>query len=231
MKKSEARVSCIIPAHNEARHISSVLMVLKDHPLLAEVIVVNDGSTDETARIVKQFSFVTLINLFHNYGKAYAVWYGAHQAKKDTVMLLDADLIGLTQQHVVRLLRPVLDNDVDATMSSRRLPTILDMFIIAFKVDPITGDRCLSKELLLNLPITKETPGYALEPMINDYMLLHQLRIGCVNFRDVCGLPKTDKVGYLQGIRNEVRMFQEISLKRMLPQYIQLIARRVYIAS
>jgi cellulose synthase/poly-beta-1,6-N-acetylglucosamine synthase-like glycosyltransferase len=45
------RLSCIIPAYNEAARIGAVLDAVLGHPWIDEVIVVDDGSTDQTARV------------------------------------------------------------------------------------------------------------------------------------------------------------------------------------
>ena len=44
----EMRVSAVIPAHDEGRTIGGVIAPLVCHPLIDEVIVVDDGSTDDT---------------------------------------------------------------------------------------------------------------------------------------------------------------------------------------
>lgn len=54
------RVSCIVPAYNEAQRIGNVLAVATSHPLISDVIAVNDGSTDHTAQIVARFKAVRL---------------------------------------------------------------------------------------------------------------------------------------------------------------------------
>lgn len=232
MKKSKNRVSCIIPAYNEAQRIGRVLSVLKDHPLLSEILVVDDASTDATAQVVGQFPFVTLLSLSHNYGKAYSVWYAATKAQSPIIVLLDADLIDLKPEHVTRLIKPVLEGIVDATMSIRRFSSLLDTFVDWCKVDPFTGDRCLSKKLLLSLPITKQTPGYALEVIINEYLLAHHVRIGVVDFRDVRCVYKMHKVGFLQGVIGDItatkNVFSIISVRRLFYQYKHLIARKIY---
>ena len=54
------KVSCIIPAYNEESRIANVLKVVENHPILDEVIVINDGSTDKTADVIRRFK-VTFI--------------------------------------------------------------------------------------------------------------------------------------------------------------------------
>src|SRR5208282_4684688 len=74
------RISCIICAFNEAPRIAAVLAVASEHPLLYEVIVVDDGSTDSTTEIVKLFPSVKLISYPVNRGKSFAMATGVATA-------------------------------------------------------------------------------------------------------------------------------------------------------
>src|SRR3989338_10301834 len=113
----EKKISLIIPAYNEAKQIGRVLKTVKNHPLIGEVIVVNDGSTDETSKEVKKYRFVKLIDLEKNSGKAYAVKKGVSKAKNDIIMLLDADLINLKKENITQLGLPVIEGIADITLS------------------------------------------------------------------------------------------------------------------
>ncbi len=95
-----ARVSIIIPAYNESARIGgtleSVVRCIKDRNWDAEVLVVNDGSRDNTAEIVDAFStahpVVRQIHNDQNRGKGYSVRNGMLQAAGSIVMFTDADL-------------------------------------------------------------------------------------------------------------------------------------------
>ena len=92
--------SIVIPAYNESARIAATLREVVDcirsRAWDAEVIVVNDGSTDTTARQVLDFSLsapeVRLIENPGNRGKGYSVRNGLLQARGEIVMFTDADL-------------------------------------------------------------------------------------------------------------------------------------------
>jgi glycosyltransferase involved in cell wall biosynthesis len=92
------RISIVIPAFNESRCIAeSVVRVrrfLERTPLPFEILVVNDGSTDDTAAIVRRFESegVRLIDHAENRGKGYSVRAGVLNAIGTYVLFTDADL-------------------------------------------------------------------------------------------------------------------------------------------
>ncbi|WP_251106568.1 dolichyl-phosphate beta-glucosyltransferase [Alloacidobacterium dinghuense] len=92
--------SIVIPAYNEKARIGHtlerVLECVHARGWNAEVLVVNDGSSDNTASIIESFAakdpFVRLINNPKNCGKGYSVRNGMLQATGEIVMFTDADL-------------------------------------------------------------------------------------------------------------------------------------------
>ena len=92
--------SIVIPAYNESARIEETLREVVDciraEGWNAEVIVVNDGSTDSTARRVLDFAVnapeVRLLENPGNHGKGYSVRHGLLQAHGEIVMFTDADL-------------------------------------------------------------------------------------------------------------------------------------------
>lgn len=110
----------IIAAYNEDRFIGSV--VLKTRRYVDHVLVVDDGSIDETARIAEEAG-ATVITHEHNQGKAQAINTGLKHARDmdaSLVVLLDAD-----GQHnpgeIPALIAPIQTDNVDVVVGSRFL--------------------------------------------------------------------------------------------------------------
>lgn len=88
------KLSIIIPVFNEAERIKPGLKIIRDwHRQYPdwEFILVNDGSSDDTEKIIKKFSFVKLVSYAKNQGKGYALKQGVAQATKPLVLLSDID--------------------------------------------------------------------------------------------------------------------------------------------
>ena len=92
-------ISIVIPAYNESRRLPStldkILKYLESHPWNAEVIVVDDGSTDQTAAIVRGYAernrMVRLLENPGNRGKGYSIRNGMLHAGGDILLFTDAD--------------------------------------------------------------------------------------------------------------------------------------------
>ncbi|MDT2047808.1 poly-beta-1,6-N-acetyl-D-glucosamine synthase [Priestia flexa] len=91
-------VSFLVPCYNEEETISETLhhLLALDYPS-KEIILINDGSTDGTADILKEISKkhpeVRVIQLYENKGKANALHLGAHASKAEFLICLDSDAI------------------------------------------------------------------------------------------------------------------------------------------
>jgi glycosyltransferase involved in cell wall biosynthesis len=97
-RPAQPTISCVIPAYNESANIVAFLEALHSellhHSTQVEMIVVNDGSRDDTAaRVIRasQQLPVKLIDFSRNFGKEAALTAGIAHADGDVVILIDAD--------------------------------------------------------------------------------------------------------------------------------------------
>jgi dolichyl-phosphate beta-glucosyltransferase len=119
--------SIIIPAYNETARIGGalvqVLRCIHERKWLAEILVVDDGSVDDTADVVRRFAAanpeVRLIENGQNRGKGYSVRHGMLSASADIVMFTDADLSSPIEE--AELLFAALRGGADIAIGSRWL--------------------------------------------------------------------------------------------------------------
>ncbi len=207
-RQGAVRISCVICAYNEAPRIAAVLRVAVGHPLLHEVIVVDDGSTDETAEVVRQFPKVRLVSCQVNRGKSFAMALGVAAAEGELLMLLDADLSGLAPEHVTALALPVLTGEAALSISLRR--NSLPIFR-AIGLDFVSGERVLRKELLGEvLEEIRGLPRFGIEVYMNRLIIAQRLSIAVTRWPQVSQSRKTEKLGYWKGIRAEWRMIADL---------------------
>ena len=207
-RQGAVRISCVICAYNEAPRIAAVLRAAAGHPLLHEVIVVDDGSTDETAEVVRQFPRVRLVSCAENRGKSFAMATGVAAAEGELLMLLDADLSGLTADNISALAAPVLAGEAAVSISLRR--NSLPIFR-AIGLDFVSGERVVRKELLGEvLEEIRGLPRFGVEVYMNRRIIAQQLTIAVVRWPQVSQSRKTEKLGYWKGIRAEWRMIADL---------------------
>lgn len=197
----------IIPAFNEAANIPRVLNVVTEMPDFKEIIVVDDGSSDETSQVAASFG-VRVIRLEQNQGKGGAVAVGFQVSETPFLTLLDADLIGLYPYHVRALAQPVLDGK--AAMSLGLFASGRKRTDWAQKLTPsITGQRVLRRELLAAIPDLAAT-RFGVDLVITNHVKRLELPIAEVLLHDVTQQMKEEKLGLLHGMSARLKMYWEI---------------------
>lgn len=211
------RISCIIPAYNEEKGLAAVLSAVSNHPLLDEVIVVDDGSSDRTAEIAQSFPDVRLLVNDQNRGKTATICRGIEECAHPYVLLLDADLTGLTETDISRLIEPVRAGSASASISLRNYYSWR-----LFGIDPLSGDRLLPKTLLLErLEELRALPAFALEVYINALLIEGQFTFTVVPWLGVHSPLKAAKYGLITGVRDEVRMWKDIGSYVQMPELLR----------
>ena len=224
-----ARISCIVCAYDEGPRLGAVLAVAAAHPLLAEVIVVDDGSRDDTADVARAFDRVRLIRHDVNRGKSAAMATGVAAARHELLMLLDADLKGLRAQDVTALAAPVLDGTARVSMSLRRNSLAIFRTI---GIDFVSGERVLARALLSDvLHDVRALPRFGVEVFMNKRIIARALPVAVANWATVTQSRKTEKLGWWRGVRAEWRMVADLMQVaypvELVAQTARLLALRV----
>lgn len=126
------KISIIVPVFNEEKTLNTILDKMNQQKItdiIFEIIVVNDGSTDDSLKILKENSnqYQKLINLEKNMGKGGAVREGLLNSSGEYILFQDADM-EYDPSEYSKLLKPIIDNNADIVMGSRLMTSSLNRY-------------------------------------------------------------------------------------------------------
>lgn len=113
-------ISIIIPCFNEEKSIGTLLNTLSKNPYIkkCEIIVVDDGSSDQSKKIIERFKFVRLIKHNRNSGYGQAIVTGMKNSTRANIVWMDGD-----GQHqvadVVKLCKVLVAPEIDFVIGER----------------------------------------------------------------------------------------------------------------
>jgi len=168
---NSGNIAAVIPAYNEEKNIRRVVEEIQEMGIVSKIIVIDDGSIDETAEIVKNIHGVELISHPINLGQWAALRTGfalALMEKSNIIVTLDSD-----GQHdpayIKNLVAPILDDEADIVSGSRFIENnisempfhrsigisffnqIVSLLIRTRLTDCTSGFRAMKAELLQNI--------------------------------------------------------------------------------
>lgn len=109
----------IIPAYNEEKTVRKVLKIASAAKGVGQIILINDGSIDNTLEHSKGISpLIEIISHQGNIGKGAAIRTGLAHAKFEGIVFLDADLTNISSESVASLIEPILSNRADFVKAS-----------------------------------------------------------------------------------------------------------------
>jgi len=191
--KGKNKIAAIIPAYNEAENIGRVLKVLTQAEFLDEIIVVDDGSKDNTAEVAAQFDTVKVLKNNPNKGKAQSMQRGVENTDADILFFCDADLRGLTVEAVWQIIQPVLKRKYDMYIGVRH--NVMQKAVTLFALN--SGERALRRKLWNRLPEHFKY-RYRIEAGLNFIAKIQGNGYGWKEF-DYYQTLKEKKYGFLKG--------------------------------
>ena len=205
-------ITVIIPVYNESQGIRRVLEIVCQYAALQEIIVVDDGSKDDSVQTVIQTrgcdDRIRLITHSKNLGKGQAIFSGLHATQAELILMLDADLRGLRVQHLEDLILPLVVDGLDMTIGIFRGGKIYSDFS-HWATLWLSGQRCLWQKHMEKI-CWKAAEGYGLETAITVASMRNHWRCQKVILRGVSHPPSEVHRGLLGGFLNRAKMYAQI---------------------
>jgi len=214
MKKE--KVAAVVPAFNEEKTIKDVVEALLKTPFVDEVIVVDDGSSDNTSKIAKEAG-AKVIKLKENQGKGEALEIGTNSTDASFFLFSDADIVGVKPSHFQKLIEPVLERKVDMCVGAVDRGS-LNRFLawLLPKIEsPFSGMRALKREFWESIP-KEYKKGYFIESALTYFAKKNNLKIHSFILDGVSHLIKERKYGFSSGFRARAKMFLQIAIVNIL---------------
>jgi len=196
-KKKKEIVSAIVPAYNEGARIFNVLKVLAKTDILDEIIVIDDGSKDDTYEQVKKIASKNKkIKLFKNEinkGKASSMDRGVKEARGEIIFFCDADIKNFTPKIVKEIVNPIIKNEVDMFIGVRS--NKMQTFVKNFAIN--SGERAMRRKIWEQLPQYYKH-RYRIECGLNNFVKIYGKGFGYKIFPYYQTL-KEQKYGFIKG--------------------------------
>jgi len=206
------KVTVVVPAYNEGKRIATVLKVLiraRKKELIENIIVVDDGSLDNTAKVASEFP-VELISFPENKGKGAALAAGIRTAKTDIILFMDADLVGLKDMHIERLTKAIVGNPklgmtIGVFRSSGFAANFGNMLLA------LSGQRAVRKSWAGDIP-GLETARYGADTLITLYAKKQGIKTVRVYLDHLKHVYKEQKDNFFIGFfKYRMKMYLEIA--------------------
>ena len=193
---SGKRITSIISVFNEEETVKNVIISLLNCELIDEIIVVNDGSTDGTSKILNQLPEshqFRYIKFDKNKGKSYAMVAGVENSTGEIIVFADADIMGLNCEHIKKLISPLVSNQADMVIG-RRLSEKSPKVDITGPIDVwLGGERACYKKDILPIIDRMSKTKYGVETLLNLYYKSKNKKIKIVKLDGLIHLKKYEK--------------------------------------
>jgi glycosyltransferase involved in cell wall biosynthesis len=204
-------LTIIICTFNEEKTICNVVKAIRLYNKRSEIIVVDDGSQDNTELLLQNLNKTIRFNyikLPENRGKSYAMSIGIENATNDILLFFDADSIGIRKEHFHDMLLPIRENKADMVLG-HTAATFINIKLTPFKA--FTGERVLFKKDILPILDEIRNTRFGIETYINLYFQTHGKRISYVFLEGLKTLNKYKKTTLIKATRQYFSEGHEIA--------------------
>lgn len=222
MDNKAIKVAAIVPAYNEEKTIGPILKTLKASPLVDEVVLISDGSKDDTIKICREIGPEICHQLPIKGGKGKAMQHGVAHTDAPIIFFCDADLIGFNKEHIEAIVRPVLEGEKAMNVGIRdRGPLLMKL---SSHLPLIGGERAMKRKIFEDIP-EKYKQGFMVEQALNYYCRSHGLKYGSSPCPGLTIRRKMQKVGFMRGLWQYIKMFYEVFKAMIVVRWARLAGK------
>jgi glycosyltransferase involved in cell wall biosynthesis len=206
-------VDVIMPARDEAPTVADNVAAARGCQYVRDVIVVDDGSTDETGDIAAAAGAKVITVEGSEGSKAHAMAAGVDASDADAILFVDADCTGLTAAHLDAICEPFLQGRAVMSLGAFDYGRFWNPLVLRFP--PLSGERIIPRWVWDAIPPHK-LDGYTIEIRINEVITERRQRTVVRTMKGVYHRTKRVKFGRWEGVRGTVAMYREL-LKLVWP--------------
>jgi glycosyltransferase involved in cell wall biosynthesis len=204
--------------------VLTLLSEIDWRPNNVEIIAVDDGSTDNSRKIIENYPFVKYIRHPNNMGKGAALKTGFKQARGKVVVIQDADM-EYSPELLPELVQPILSGHSDVVFGSRftgkckgmslshymgnRLLSLTARMLFEVKItDIMTGSKAFSRAVMDSFRL--EQKGFEVEVEMTHQSLSNGWRFHEVPIGYSYRVEGESKIGFMDGIKSLFKLFSTV---------------------
>lgn len=205
-------VDVVMPARDEAPTIAANVAAAAGCASVRSVLVVDDGSSDDTAARAEAAG-ATVLRLEGSGSKARAMAAGVAATDADAILFVDADCTDLTAAHLDAVCEPFLAGRAVMSIGAFDYGHRLNWLVL--RCPPLSGERIVPRWVFESIP-PHHLEGYTIEVRLNEVLCEGRLPMAVRTMRGVYHRTKRDKLGRAEGLRRTWWMYRAL-LSMLVP--------------
>ncbi len=200
-------VDVVMPARDESPTVAANVAAAAGCAAVRTVLVVDDGSTDDTAVLAEAAGAVVLRLRGSAGSKARAMAAGVAASDADAILFVDADCTELTAAHLDAVCEPFLAGRSVMSIGAFDYGVRLNWLVL--RCPPLSGERILPRWVFESIP-PDHLDGYTIEVRLNEVLCEGRLPMSVRTMRGVYHRTKRDKLGRVEGLRRTWWMYRDL---------------------
>ena len=198
------KTSAIICVYNEEETLKDVIISVSTSEIVNEIVVINDGSTDNTKRIIEELKKnieITDIHFKENKGKGYAMAVGVENATNEIIAFIDADQTNIISGYIEQMINPLIKKECDMVLGYSTV-NILSKDVNPLRI--LTGERAMYKKDVTPILDKMKESRFGVETLLYFYFI---------------SIGKSIKFIKLIGLKHKVK-YKKVSFRKATTNYI-----------